>query len=588
MKFQLSNRRVLVTTQGPAEYTSLSKFPGLLKDGPYFFIPAEPRLVYNLLARIKTKWPNKELELDEGTYRLYSAPFKLKELPASFKFYTKPKDFQEIALRYVYTVGGGGLLLEPGMGKTKVVLDFIALMGFNKVIIVCPKPLLFVWEDEQAIHRPDKSIYAIRSTDWEKEVEHVEKAEIVVINYNKAVTLKEELVKLKPQFIGVDEALIKDPMSDRTEALTWISKHVPHRMLMSGTLVNNSCLDVFAPVRFLEPSLVGWSYTNFKDEYTVQAGKPPSRFVVGYRRVEEVKSILETTSIVMTKDEWLKLPQKKFMQHFVQPSDEQRTAYLGLQSNYIVDIQGTTIEISNPLTALTKLIQIANGFVYVSAEPNLDELDGETPLKKAPRETLFFKEQPKLEKLIELLKTELKGKRCIVWFNMQAEYKIISERLENEQIKFLSIRGGERDVGAKVRSFNTDLGYQVLLCQAKSVNYGVTVLGRDGEDSDMEQYPSVDSKVFTQVFYSLNFSLEVFLQQQDRTHRLGQEHECEYHILLTNVEAERHVMNKIQEKQSIRGQVLEDVIKKLGFKTATGHWCLNDEEDSDGNYKWYK
>jgi SNF2 family DNA or RNA helicase len=565
MLLKMEPHRIVVTTQGPNEYTRLNKFPGLLRDGPYFFIPREPRVAYNLVTRLSAVFP--KLRVEPAVSSFVSQEFKLAQIPDKFKFYTEPKDFQRIALRYAYTVGGGGLLLEPGMGKTKVVLDFISLMGFKKSLIICPKPLLFVWEDERAIHRPDLSIYAVRSTDIDKEAKHIEAADVVVVNYNKAVMMKDWLIDTqKFNFVGVDEALIKDPVSDRTEAVTWIGKQIPYRMLMSGTLVNNSPLDIFAPVRFLEPSLVGWSYAKFKDEYAVQAGEIGRKFVVGFRRVPEVKSILESVSIVMTKKEWLKLPDKKFFQHTVQPSDEQREAYIGLQSNYIVNVQGTTVEIDSPLVALTKLIQISNGFVYVSKEAELDEIDAEAKPKKRKRETLFFKEQPKVDKLVQLLKNDLKGRRCIVWFNMQAEYELISKRLQDESIRYLSIRGGEPDVGGKVRTFNTDPSYQVLLCQAKSVNYGVTVLGRDNEESDLELYPSIDTKVFTQIFFSLNFSLEVFLQQQDRTHRLGQEHECEYHILTTNTEAERHVVARIEEKQSIRGQVLEDIVKRIGIR----------------------
>lgn len=572
MRLSLSRKdqRVTLTSSDPKEHERLKKFPGLLKDGPYFFIPANTRVAFNVVGRLKRKY--KKLQVDPEVEAFINLPFKLREIPAGFKFFTEPKDFQRIALRYVYTVGGGGLLLEPGMGKTKVVLDFIALMGFTKTLIVCPKPLLFVWEDEGKKHRPDKSIYCVETTEWEQELPKIRAAEVVVINYNKAVMLADRLVDIGFQFIAVDEALIKDPDSGRTKALTWLGRTIKCRMLMSGTLVNNTPLDVFSPVRFLEPSLVGNSYYNFEQEYTFKAGardpvtKEPTgpQFIVGFKDVPEVKSILESVSIVMTKEEWLDLPAKKFIDIYVQPSEYQRQVYQDLQSNYICEIYGKEIQVENPLSVLTKLIQIANGFIYTNPESDISELD-DSEFKQRKRETIYFAEQPKLDRLIELLKTDLASRRSMVWYNMTAEGNAIEERLKREGIRYLLIKGGEKKVGQKVRTFNNDSSYSVLLCQAKSVNYGITVLGTKDEEADREIFSGLDGRVFTQVFYSLNFSLEVYLQQQDRIHRLGQERECEYYRLFTNLPAEIHIKDKISEKLSIRGQILQDIIFSLGI-----------------------
>lgn len=567
MKITLNKaaQRIEVTTQVPSEYEKLGRFPGLLRDGIDFFIPLEPRIACNLLGRLRLKFP--KATFDKEVLEYSNSPYKLKEIPKDFKFFTKPKDFQEIALRYLYTGGGGGLLLDPGMGKTKVILDFIALKGFKKSLIVCPLALLFVWEDEQALHRPDKSIYSIKTTDWEKEVDGIRKADIVVINYDKAVALADRLVDEGFDFMAIDEGLIKDPSSKRTKALTWLGRRIKHRVIMSGTLVNNSPLDVFAPVRFLEPSLVGGNFHNFKEEYTIQVGEIGKKFVVGYKKVPEIKSILETISIVMTKEKWLKLPPKEFIDVWVQASDEQRQAYVDLQSNYIATIGGKTLEVQNPLTSLCKLIQISNGFVYHNSEEELAELDPETSVSpKVKRETYFFPEQPKINKLIELLTGELADKRSMLWYNMQGEYELISKALTKAQIPFLSIRGGEGDAGDKVRTFNRNPVFRVLLCQARSVNYGITVLGKDYEENDIPVLSRIRPEVFTQIFYSLNFSLETYLQQQDRIHRLGQEFDCRYYRLFTNLEAERHVKEKIDEKLSIRGQILQDVITSLGIR----------------------
>lgn len=564
MRLSLDKPRsqIRLLTQDSTEYNLVKKFPGLFRDGPSFFMPMDYRVAFNLVMRLSAKY--EKLKVDPEVISFINVPFKLKELPTDFKFLTEPKDFQRIALRYAYTVRGGGLLLEPGMGKTKVVLDFIALMGFKRSVIVCPKPLLFVWEDECKKHRSDKSIYCVKTTEWDGEVDSIRGADIVVINYAKSVIMVDRLVDAGFEFMGVDEALIKDPTSGRTKALTWLGRQIPNRMLMSGTLVNNSPMDVFAPVRFLEPCLVGNSFFDFEQEYAIKVGKE-RKFVVSYRKTPEVKSILESVSIVMTKEKWLKLPPKKFFDIYVQPSDHQRETYNSLKSNYIANMWEKTVEVDNPLTLLCKLIQICSGFMYITKQSEIDELD-DSQVKVSPkREVCYFTEQPKLMKLIELLQNDFKDRRVMVWYNMTAEGNFIETMLGVKGIKHLVIKGGEKDVGTKVRTFNKDKSYQVLLCQAKSVNYGVTVLGNKDEEGEVDILTGLESEVYTQIFYSLNFSLEVYLQQQDRIHRLGQERECEYYHLICNLEAERYILEKLKEKLDIRDQILQDIITRLGI-----------------------
>lgn len=566
--FNDTGSRISFYSADPKDHRILERFPGLLRDGPYYFLPPEPRIVYNVISRLKTKV--KSLALSPTVQALYRQDFRLKDIPLDFKFFTEPKPFQIIALRYIYSVGGGGLLLEPGMGKTKIVLDFTSLMGFDKVLIVCPKPLQFVWEEERKLHRPDKSMYVVTTTDWATEKEGIYNNQISVINYNKAVIFADELVKVGFNLIAIDEALIKDPGSQRTKSITWMGYRIEHKLLMSGTLINNSPLEVFAPTRFMEPALTGTSYGNFRDEYAVTRKDPVNannRLIVGFRKIPEMKSILESVSIVMTKEEWLKLPPKKFIDITAMMSDEQRDVYDRLSRNYITTLNGETVEVDNVLVMLTKLIQISNGFLYVSYDDSIEELTEEKSpkRKKKTRNTLFFKEQPKLDVLTDLVTGQLKNRRGIIWFNMSAEYELISNRLKRDGITFIDIRGGEKNVGDKIKLFNSDPRYSWLVCQAKSVNYGVTVLGKDYDEAEFQIPIGIIPEVYTQIFYSLNFSLEVYLQQQDRIHRIGQEHECEYYRIIANTAADRGVAEKLTDKLILRGQVLVDFIKSLGI-----------------------
>jgi len=438
-----------------------------------------------VVSRLKKAF--KKIVIDKEVLDFMNQEMKLLALPDGFKYITSPLPFQDIALRFIYTVGSGGLLLDPGMGKSKIALDYIALMNFVRTLLICPKPLLFVWEDEVAKHRPDLTIHVVETTNWEKEWELGKDKHIICMNYSKAAMLKDQLKKCKFDFIHLDEFLIKDPKTIRTQSITELSKTIPYKCGGSGTLINNSILDVFAPVRYLEPSLVGFSFTNFLNRHTIRNPRD-LKMVVGHTKGDEAKSVLEACCIVMTKEEWLQLPKKNFHDVYVNLGDDQKAFYSSLSRNYIASIDEMTVEIDNALVMMSKLYQVSNGFVYINEKVDetsdeVTDLLAEEPKKKkkTPRHTRFFKHQPKIDALMGLLNKEVKDKRGIIWFNFSAEYTLISEALDKAGFKYLTIQGGDKKIGQKVNQFNNDPNFQWLLCQARSVNYGITVLGTTSE-----------------------------------------------------------------------------------------------------------
>lgn len=574
--FSSDKTQIIFKHETAIEYKWLAKFPAFTKTsssiGIYNVIPAILPIAHNVIERIKTQ---KKPTLSPDLKAWLEQPFKLAQIPASFKYHTSPKDFQEIALRFLLTLESAGILLDPGMGKSKVVLDYIFLKRFKRSIIVCPMALLFVWEDEIAKHRPELTYHTVTSTDWEEEQPKILIADVTIINYSKVSILKHRLKETHFDFIHVDEFLIKDPSTNRTKDLTEISRGIAFRAGGSGTLINNSPLDAFSPIRFLQPSLVGFNYTNFLSKYTVQKkltrNGREQNCIVATRGDLEVKSILESCCIVMTKEEWLKLPPKKFVDIQVTMTDEQRQVYFGLQSNYYAQFKGRDLKVDNPLVMLSKLYQIANGFLYFNEE-DPDEVANELlagdkkPKKKTKRDTVYFDESPKIPALETLLTQTLLGKKAIIWFNMEGELVQIEALLRRLNHNYLVIKGGEKDIGGKVRTFNRSTTIQWAVCQAKSVNYGITVLGSKKEDLEKEGiqvFPDLDPSVCNEVFFSMNFSLEVFSQQQDRIHRLGQENECTYYRLFTNSPVEKKIKKAIENKLSMRETMLVDVANTL-------------------------
>lgn len=631
LTFTPDRKNVLFVPETNAEGTILTVFPALYKVRGERYAPAFPSILQNIVGRLKKKLKTAITTKEKGIVDLLKQSPELLQIPENFKYYTSPLEHQALALRFLYSRGGGGLLLDPGLGKTKVVLDYIALMGFGKSLIVCPVALRDVWVDEVATHRPDLTIHVMNSTNWdslmvsakqrakkwqagmdeapegsdrwkkcrtnvmsaEREIRKIPglkeadlkaaaAADIIVINYNKAVIDKDLeshriatgvnflTENFKFDFVALDEALIKTHNSARTRDLLKLASVVPYRVIMSGTLINNTALDAFAPIRFLQPALTGMAYGKFDQHYGIKIKPRGKTFEVtigvSKANMEEIRHILESCSIVMRKEDWLKLPPKHFHQVRFELSDIQKAMYSGLVSNYVYTLpSGELVSVDNGLGLLSKVQQIANGFLYYKEMDDPLEILFGGEKTESPRQTYFFDEQPKLAALEDLMDGKIANRKFILWYNCSAEHELVVRMLDRRGVKHVSVRGGTKNTGAIVRQFNTDPEITVMICQAKAVNYGITVLGRDPEQLEGmdEVLPDFSTRVYTHVFYSLNYSLEVFLQQQDRSHRIGQTKEVDYFILLGECEAETQVYEAMQNKMVIRESILVDFSRRL-------------------------
>ena len=619
-----------IEADNATESNKLKRFPGFQRIKGKYLIPKKPSVIQDLICRLK-KVHKDPISAPPELREYMVGNTELLEIPSDFPWMTKPYPHQELALRFLHTHKSAGLLLEPGLGKTFVVLNYIKLEGFGKSLIVCPKALTFVWKDEVESHRPDLKVHVMESTSWKDkmvnaqsnldkwskvlasygerpgdaegakaydraqsnvksyeralrklpdqskvDLDAADEADIIVVNYEKVVPGLELLNGMGFDFIAVDEGLIKDMKTGRTKAIHKLGSKIPNRVIMSGTLINNGPLDVYSPVKFIEPALVGGGYGAFEHHYARMAKTRDGRsFVagVGKRQTNEIRDTLSACSIVMTKDEWLDLPDKHFHRITVPMNDTQAALYEELGSNHICEIEGRYIEVNNPLSVACYLGQIANGFMYSYSSAEDDDDDGFADLfddyeaqEKGPRETLYIGSL-KGNALRDLILDQLDNKKFILWYNMTAEYEQICKVLEDLDVEYMSIRGGSKNTGETVHSFNSSGTCKVLVCQSQSVNYGITVLGKNPEELDkngVTVLPEFDTSVYNHVFWSLGWSLERYTQQQDRSHRIGQKHDVHYWILATECGIEDLVWDRLDKKEDIRSSILVDYIKSVG------------------------
>src|SRR5690606_22319537 len=87
-----------------------------------------------------------------------------------YRYKKRPYKHQVLALKKLLSTGwGGALLMEPRTGKTKVAIDYMAILHLkgdvNRVLMVGPVVAIQVWKEQLEENMP----YPYRLTIWDKD-----------------------------------------------------------------------------------------------------------------------------------------------------------------------------------------------------------------------------------------------------------------------------------------------------------------------------------------------------------------------------------------------------------------------------------
>ncbi|MCA1791969.1 MAG: DEAD/DEAH box helicase family protein, partial [Thioalkalivibrio sp.] len=217
----------------------------------------------------------------------------------AYEFLTPPMAHQRTALRKIIDNQGiCGLLMDPGTGKSKVVIDYLAMLtlkhGRQDWMITAPLSALASWPDEFDRHLPDGVKLDIvwlggaEAGSIETKANHiralppVEKGlRVVLLNHDafgsraratgssggklKTVSVWDRLVEAietwHPDGVVVDEShRLKSHTSHRSKALARIGRITPKRLALTGTVAPRNPLDLFGQWQFLNPATFGRDY----------------------------------------------------------------------------------------------------------------------------------------------------------------------------------------------------------------------------------------------------------------------------------------------------------------------------------------
>ena len=301
-----------------------------------------------------------------------------------YPYKTTPYEHQRNALNQSAEKTQWAYFMEMGTGKTKVTIDNMAYLFFqrkiNSALIIAPKSVYLNWENEIETHMPDVLKYKIFRWNVDKPkdyhaLESFKDLKIFLINVEALSTKRgfnacvEYLKENKLNFVTVDESTtIKNRSAKRTKNILALQRLALIRRILTGSPVTKSPLDLYTQCQFLSPELLGFSsYLAFRNRYAEMTDIPvgSGRYISVpkyYKRLEELEMKLKQFATRIRKDECLDLKPKVRQKRYIELEGEGKQIYEKLRTSALAIVEDSTISFSNKLTEIIKLHQVCNGF----------------------------------------------------------------------------------------------------------------------------------------------------------------------------------------------------------------------------------
>ena len=480
-----------------------------------------------------------------------------------YRFKTKPYGHQLDALKASHKKKNFALFCEMGTGKSKILLDNIAMLydtgKINGAIIVAPKGVYKNWiAQEIPTHLPDhiecRTFQWVAPSSRTKEDRELlsqlydetrdPSLTLFVMNieaFSSAPGLKEaeKFLMAYRALMAIDESTtIKTPSAKRTKNIISVSRYAYYKRIMTGSPVTKSPLDLYSQCEFLDPELLGHSsFYTFRARYAnMQTINVSGRSVSivrphnSYRNLGELSDIVSSFSYRILKEDCLDLPDKVYERRTIELTPEQKKAYDMMRTIALAELDGKVCSSMNVLTQLLRLHQITCGHF------------------KADDGTIKHLKNNRLDELMSLLE-ETEGK-VIIWANYVEDIKNVVKALKKAygEASTVEYHGAvKQSVRQKqIALFQEKNGpARYFVGNPQTGGYGITLTAAN-----------------TVVYYSNNYDLEKRLQSEDRAHRIGQTNKVTYVDLICEKTVDEKIVKALRNKVNIANEILGEELKQ--------------------------
>ena len=448
-------------------------------------------------------------------------------------------------LRFLENRGFCGILAdEMGLGKTVQTLAWLQLTRSEEnqeklpALIICPTSLVENWAEEVKKFTPDKTMIILQGSDRHKNWKRISNFDIVITSYALMRRDIDRHLDFTYSVAILDEA---QQIKNRTTQNALAAKKIKanHRLVLSGTPIENSVTDLWSIMDFLMPGYLG-DHKTFHEKYElpiIHAGTEGELAQIKLKRKLH-PFLLRRLKKHVAKD----LPPKIERIASCKLTDDQLLVYRQLLSasksriEKMVEKDGFNKSRMEILKTLLRLRQTCNHIDLL----NLNDIESKKPSGKMD---LFF----------SLLNEAIDSShRILVFSQFTGMLSILKKELEKKNIKYCYLDGSTKNRQDIVKLFNRDHSIPVFLMSLKAGGTGLNLTGADMViHFDPWWNPAVEN------------------QATDRAHRIGQKRTVYSVKLITKGTIEEKVVALQESKKNIIDSTLttdDQIMQKLTWE----------------------
>ena len=435
--------------------------------------------------------------------------------------------YQKAAVDEIKDLDYAAIFHEQGLGKTKIAIDLMLYWLENTdvdvVLIVTKKQLVANWVREFGDHTRIRPAVLDANKNNNYNV-FCGPYRVVITNFETISTEKERFylyLKTRNVAVIIDEsAKLKNPKSKLTQDYFDLSPLFIKKVIMTGTPIANRPYDIWAQVFFLDNGKsLGIDFEEFKRRTDL------SNKLAHNERMQEdfegsvvdIFNRIKSFSVRETKKSGIiELPDKKYITELTEFAPEQEAFYNQICEELRVEVIKNDEEIEDDSSAIVKrLLRL----VQVTSNPKLVD---ESYIGESAKEKI-------LDDLIaEILPS---GEKCIIWSNFIDNIEYFCEKYANYGSVKIHGKMSIQDRNRSVEYFRTD-DYKLLFATPASAKEGLTL--------------TMANHV---IFYDRGFSLDDYLQAQDRIHRISQTKTCFIHNIIISGSIDEWIDALLEAKQ---------------------------------------
>lgn len=490
------------------------------------------------------------------------------DLPEGFTFKTKPYDHQVEGV--MYGLENDSFLLgdDQGLGKSKQIIDIAMCRklkeGMKHCLIICGiNGTKYNWAEEVKIHSDEdswvlgtrftkrKPIKIIEGGTKEKleDLENIPRQFFWITNIEtlrggaykegKGKSAKyrfpiaEKIQELCDKgiigMVAFDEAhKAKNPESMQGRAL--LSIHAPHPIPMSGTFFLNNPLDLYLPLKWA--GFEDHSYYAYKQHYCVMGGFG-GKEIVGYKNLDELRTMMSTVMLRRTKGDVLDLPPKVHVNEYVELTPEQKKLYKEVKEQIVDNLDKIKLS-PDPLSEMLRLRQ-------VTGYPGLISSSVVTSAK-----------MDRLEDIVEDIVES--GEKAIIYSQWSEMTNYIRNRLKRFNPAYITGEVKAEERMAEVNRLQTDPNCKIIIGTIGAMGTGLTLTAAQ-----------------TVIFMDEPWNRGIKDQAEDRAHRIGTTGTVRIVTLITKDTVDEGVYNLVQKKGRMADLIIDGKVEGRNVDSALSY-----------------